>query len=56
MANLVLTEGQFLSLGLLMGGYDAEREPIKLIWHALSLNILIASACLCKTLGGSAYN
>jgi hypothetical protein len=25
MANLVLTEGQLLSLGLLMGGYDAER-------------------------------
>eukprot|EP00978_Attheya_sp_CCMP212_P020041 scaffold56961_cov58-Attheya_sp.AAC.4 len=25
MANLVLTEGQFLSLGLLMGGYNAER-------------------------------
>ena len=25
MANLVLTEGQFLSLGLLMGGYDAGR-------------------------------
>eukprot|EP00978_Attheya_sp_CCMP212_P048482 scaffold527520_cov106-Attheya_sp.AAC.1 len=28
MANLVLTEGQFLLLGLLMGGYDADERAI----------------------------